>query len=279
MGISIILTSINRKEELERFFKSINHQKNIDFALIQLIFVDQGDNKESLAILDSDIDVVYLQHDPCSLSMARNMALPFVKNEIVAFGDDDCWYDEFCLEQVLATISQNFDGVIGQSINEHGKNNVPTPKSQTRLSVYNHPGAISYTIFLKFDKSLRFDENIGVGSPYGLSSGEETDYLIEFIRKHPKVYFFPSLKVYHPEKLSSYFKNFYQKNFQYSRGAGYLLKKQHYPMLLKIKYFIRPLGGIFYYLLKGDVCYSKRSFYILYGRIVGYFTSIKKCHL
>lgn len=279
MGISIITTSINRKSELKRFFKSINQQKNIDFSQVQLIFVDQGDNEDLLSIFNPVIDIVYLQHAPCSLSMARNMALPFVKNNIVAFGDDDCWYDEFCLEQVLTKLSQGLDGVIGQSINEHGKNNVPTPKCQTRLSVYNHPGAISYTIFLKFDEALKFDENIGVGSPYGLASGEETDYLIEFIRKHPKVYFCPSVKVYHPEKLSSYFKNFYQKNYQYSRGAGYLLKKQHYPLLLKIKCFVRPLGGIFIHLMKGDVSRSKRSFYILSGRIVGYFTSIKSCHI
>lgn len=274
MNISIITTSIDRKQELLRFCNSINKQKSISLSNIQFIFVDQGENYNIISELDSNIDVTYLSHKQCSLSEARNYALPYVKNKIVAFGDDDCWYEDSCLANVFQILAQGYDGVIGQSINEKGNNNVPTPKCQIKFGVYNHPGAISYTIFLKYDNSIRFDENIGVGSPYGLASGEETDYLIEFIRKHENVIFSPSIKVFHPEKLSSYFENFYQKNFQYSRGTGYLLKKQKYPVRIKLKYFIRPFGGIIIHLIKGNVVYAKRSCCILFGRIVGYFTRI-----
>ena len=276
MKISIITSSINRKNELLRFCCSINNQKNIELSNIQFIFVDQGENKDVISSLDSKIDITYLRHEKCSLSEARNYALPYVKNEVVAFGDDDCWYEDYCFMNIFKMFALGYDGVIGQSINEKGNNNVPTPKKQTKLDTYNHPGAISYTIFLKFDDSLIFDENIGVGSPYGLASGEETDYLIEFIRKHENVYFCPNVKVYHPEKLNSYFDNFYQKNYQYSRGTGFLLKKQHYPFFIKLKYFVRPLGGIFIHLFRGNIVYAKRSYYILIGRIIGYFTCIKK---
>lgn len=275
MGISIITTSINRKKELIRFCNSLNDQHGIKLEDVQLIFVDQGNNKDVLKILNRKISVTYIEHSPCSLSKARNVAIPFVKNEIVAFGDDDCWYDKNCLNFVFNKILvEGFDGVVGQSLNEFGRNNVPSPRKQVKLSVYVHPGAISYTIFLRFDSSLRFDENIGVGSPYGLSSGEETDYLIQYIRKHNNVCYFPILKIYHPEKLTSYFDNFFQKNYQYSKGYGYLLKKQNYPLKLKFRSFIRPLGGILIYLLKGNALYAKRSFYIFKGRLIGYFSNI-----
>ena len=277
MGISIITTSINRKQELARFCNSINEQRGINYEDIQLIFVDQGDNKNVLNTLDAKIDVTYVKHPPCSLSKARNIAIPYVKNEIVAFGDDDCWYDKDCLKIVFNKIFvEGLDGVIGQSLNESGKNNVPSPCKQVKLGVYKHPGAISYTIFLRYDSSLRFDENIGVGSPYGLSSGEETDYLIQYIRKHENVFYDPALIIFHPEKLTSYFDDFFQKNFLYSKGFGYLLKKQNYPLAQKLRSFIRPFGGIFIYLLLGNLLYAKRSFYILKGRLIGYFTNIIK---
>ncbi len=67
---------------------------------------------------------------------------------MVAFGDDDCWYEDYCFMNIFKMFALGYDGVIGQSINEKGNNNVPTPKKQTKLDTYNHPGAISYTYFL-----------------------------------------------------------------------------------------------------------------------------------
>ena len=96
-NISIITTSIDRKSELQRFFQSINKQKDIDLGSIQVIFVDQGDNSEIFNQLDFRIDKTRIKSNKCSLSSARNKALPYVRNAIVAFGDDDCWYEEDCI--------------------------------------------------------------------------------------------------------------------------------------------------------------------------------------
>lgn len=269
-NVSIITTSIDRKDELHRFFQSINRQKNIDLRSVQIIFVDQGDNSEIFNLLDDKIDKIIIKSDKCSLSSARNMAIPYVKNAIVAFGDDDCWYEDDCLSKVYKRIiNDGFDGVIAKSLDERGNLNVPSPNKLTKLSVYNHPGAISYAIFLVFDKNLFFDENIGVGSPYGLSSGEETDYLIEYLRRHQGVYFDNNIVVFHPYCKSTYFNDYFEKTYRYSKGMGYLLKKQRYPFRIILRYIFRPLCGSVLYVIIGKTWYAKRSFCILKGRLAG----------
>lgn len=269
-NISIITTSIDRKSELQRFFQSINKQKDIDLGSIQVIFVDQGDNSEIFNQLDFRIDKTRIKSNKCSLSSARNKALPYVRNAIVAFGDDDCWYEEDCISKVYKRIANDgFYGVIAKSLNENGGLNVPAPNKLTKLSVYNHPGAISYAIFLLFDKNITFDENIGVGSPYGLSSGEETDYLIEYLRRYPNVYFDNNIVVYHPYSNSTYFKDYFEKCYSYSKGMGYLLKKQKYPFRIILIHLYRPLCGSLIYLLIGKPWLAKRSYFILKGRLAG----------
>ena len=43
--LSIIITSQHRPVELQRFFRSLNAQSDIDFSVLQIIFVEQGDKK------------------------------------------------------------------------------------------------------------------------------------------------------------------------------------------------------------------------------------------
>ena len=87
--ISLIQTSQNRRSELLRFVLSLNHQQNIDFNKIQLIFVDQGENRAVFDELNKNVMFDYIQANNCSLSHARNLALPHVKGKYVAFPDDD----------------------------------------------------------------------------------------------------------------------------------------------------------------------------------------------
>ena len=92
MKLSLIQTSQDRKDELERFVKSLNEQVGIDFNEIQLIFVDQEDNKQIFNDLDKRIDFVYIKYHHSSLSHARNIGLKHVTGDYVGFPDDDCWY-------------------------------------------------------------------------------------------------------------------------------------------------------------------------------------------
>lgn len=269
--ISLVQTSQNRVKELLRYVESLNAQENIDFSKIQLIFVDQGDSKEALKNLNPQIHFVYIKYKPSSLSHARNIGLKYVKGEYIAFPDDDCWYEPDTLKKVLEAFSEGHIGVIAKGTDEKGILTNDFPLKRQYITLYNHCGAISYTMFFKYIPSLKFDENIGIGSPFKLSSGEETDYLMQVIYKNgANIIFDPNIIVHHPNFNSCNFKDNFVKQYEYARGWGYILKKHHYPFSVKCKSFIRPLCGILFGVLTLNFARMKHSSYLLIGRIEGY---------
>ncbi len=272
MKISLIQTSQNRKNELARFVKSLNGQVGIDFSQVQLIFVDQEDNREVFDILDKRIEFTYIKYKHCSLSYARNIGLKYVNGEYVGFPDDDCWYEPDVLKCLFDLFFKGYMGVVAKGTDENGLATNDFPRKQQKLTLYNHCGAISYTIFLKYVKSIPFDENIGVGSPYKLCSGEETDYLINVMSVvGTTVYYEPSVVVHHPLSNKGNFLNNEVKQYQYARGWGYVLRKHKYPASVILKSFIRPLGGMLFSVIKIDKKGIIHSFYLLKGRLEGYF--------
>lgn len=249
----------------------MNNQIGIDFSQIQLIFIDQGNNKIVFNQLNPQIKFVYLQHKPCSLSVARNYGLKYIKGKFIAFPDDDCWYEPDTLKKVLEAFSEGHIGVIAKGTDEKGILTNDFPLERQYITLYNHCGAISYTMFFKYIPSLKFDENIGIGSPFKLSSGEETDYLMQVIYKNgANIIFDPSIIVHHPNFNSCNFKDNFVKQYEYARGWGYILKKHHYPFSVKCKSFIRPLCGILFGVLTFNFARMKHSSYLLIGRIEGY---------
>ena len=119
MIISLIQTSQNRRKELERFVKSLNGQTNIDLSEIQLIFIDQGDNREVFNDLDAKVSFVYHKTERCSLSHARNLGLKYATGKYVAFSDDDCWYAPNTISYALEKTSKN--NVYCLKIKKYGK--------------------------------------------------------------------------------------------------------------------------------------------------------------
>lgn len=272
MLISLIQTSQKRRRELIRFVTSLNAQTNIDLKNIQLIFVDQEENRDIFDRLNPDIELTYIKMHRCSLSYARNTALPNVKGVYVGFPDDDCWYEPETLSKVLGEFDKGFEGVIAKGTDENDFLTNKSPLKCQQITRFYHCGAISYTIFLRYLPDLRFDENIGVGSPYKLSSGEETDYLLQFIdRAGTNIIYNSDIIVHHPRALPGNFKNNEEKQYEYARGWGYLLKKHNYPFKILFKSFVRPCGGMLLSAFKFDEHGVKHSYFILKGRLEGFF--------
>jgi len=271
--ITLVQTSQNRQSELMRFINSLNSQIGIDFNEVQLIFVDQESNREVFDELRKEIVFTYVPSSHCSLSYARNIALPYVKGEYIAFPDDDCWYETDTLKKVLLHFRKGINGVIARGCDEYGDNTNNFKAKSRYLSLYNHCGAISYCIFLKFNPFLKFDENLGVGSSSGLLSGEESDYLFHYLQTDTNVYYDVDIIVRHPKNRADYFKNSRHKAFCYARGYGHILKKNHYPFFQVLAAFLRPVAGIVVYGLTFQPDRAMNSYNLLKGRLQGYFQS------
>lgn len=275
MRISLIQTSQNRRSELHRFIKSLNAQIGIDFKQVQLIFVDQENNLEVFDEIDKRIEFIYVKYKHCSLSHARNIGLNYVKGEYIGFPDDDCWYESDVICKIFNKIANGYQGIIAKGEDEQGLPTNDFPSRSQIITKYNHCGAISYTIFLKYIKGINFDENIGVGSPYGLSSGEEIDFLLKTISfVGTNIYYDSSIKIHHPKNKVGNFKNSEIKQYQYARGWGYLLRKHKYPLNIIIKSFIRPLFGMCYYSINMDFKKAHHSYFLLKGRLEGFFIKL-----
>ena len=270
MKLSLIQTASTRGRELVRFIEALNQQVIHNSDSIQYIFVDQGDNSHFFSEIKNNVDFVYIKTERCSLSHARNLGLDAVSGDIVSFPDDDCWYPNGIISDILCWFENNeYDGCTGRVTNENG---IPYNRYsyQSRLlTKEEHAGASSICMFLKYDQRIRFDENIGVGSPYGIGSGEETDYLSRYIALGKKVLYRPNLVVHHPISLLNKDEQYIAKTYSYAIGAGYVAKKNNYSLSYKIKMIIRPLVGMIVFFIRGDRYMVKRSRAILYGRFKG----------
>lgn len=272
MMLSLVQTSQNRRQELIRFINSLNNQISIDFSQIQLIFIDQGDNLDLFGKLNPHIKFDYIKYHLCSLSHARNIGLCHVSGEYIGFPDDDCWYESDTLCRVLEYLKDGtYQGITGMGTDENGKLTSVFPNQAAQLTITNRCAAISYTVFFKFDKNIKFDEDMGVGSPFNIGAGEETDYLLSLMEQRMyKVFYDPAISIHHPTNDIYDKSSVLRKSYSYARGAGYLIKKHRFPLLYILKQYVRPFGGIIVNFFLMDMFSCKKSFLILKGRIEGY---------
>ena len=91
MKISLILATKGRVEEMKRFMRSLAQEGNGSF---ELIVVDQNEDDRVGAILrelNLRFPIIHLRSE-VGLSRARNVGATAATGDIIAFPDDDCWY-------------------------------------------------------------------------------------------------------------------------------------------------------------------------------------------
>ena len=99
MRFSLVLATVGRTEELNRFFASLDYATHRNF---EVILVDQNPDDRLNSVLDhydGRFPALHLRSER-GLSRARNVGLRRVTGDVVAFPDDDCWYPPNLLNQV-----------------------------------------------------------------------------------------------------------------------------------------------------------------------------------
>ncbi|MDR3411210.1 MAG: glycosyltransferase [Formivibrio sp.] len=275
MKFSLILATLGRTDEVNKFIQSLMCQSYND---VELIVVDQNTDDRLIPILAPCYELFSVKHLKTSpgLSYARNVGLKHVSGDIVAFPDDDCWYAKDVLEKVKDKFlkCRNIDVLTGRSIDgdgdESGSNFARESGYVDRFDVWTK--AISYTIFLRaiVCKAVGgFDETLGVGAKTRFGSGEETDYLIRALDKKCQIYYLHDLTVFHPNKILEFNEATFKRARLYAAGKGRVLSKHGYPLFYKMKILGRPCIGSIISLLQGNIPQAKYRLNNALGRAEG----------
>jgi len=274
MKFSLVLATVDRADQLERFLESLDAQTCRDF---ELIVVDQNLDDRLVPILAPYQGHFAIQHlrSGRGLSKARNTALPKTIGEIVAFPDDDCWYPVDLLQRVQAYLETHAaaDGLNGCAVN---RKLVPRGRwSQveghvTKLGLFNR--TISFAIFLRrkvVEQVGDFDETLGLGAPTPWQGAEDYDYILRAIDAGFRINYDPSLMVFHPE-LPDHDDSGVRRTQRMCMGTGRFLGKHRYPLWYIGYWFGGSLGLAAFALLRGDHARAKYHWLSTLGKYQGW---------
>jgi len=244
---SLIAVTTDRLHLADRLFASLVAQTHKSF---EVIFVHGKDcTTEAQALVSSyaanlDIKTV-VSADNC-LSRSRNLALPLVSGDIVAFPDDDCVYEPNTLLQCVGVFSSLPQvHVLAARMLDFGEVIAPPAtavQELNRVSVFRHSFSTVQFHKLECVKAVGgFDEDLGVGSATPYQSGEDTDYMLRSLKSGFCLAYAPSIIVRHstvnlrdpalPEKVKAY-----------ARGRMRLLRKHDMPTWFIIANIVYPLA-------------------------------------
>lgn len=275
MNVSLILATYGRTEELGRAVESLLAQTDHGF---ELIVVDQNPDDRLVRYVEQarmgGLDVHHVRMDKPGLSGARNRGIALAKHDILAFPDDDCWYEPMVIEQVRRAFSKEPDigGVIGCWVEQAGS----TPAQQAYLLDHaawrefrgGHASSISQFLARKLFANLGgFDERLGVGQWYG--AGEETDFILRALAAGARLRYCPEVRVHHAysQQPVGSFKTICHHARRRNRGVGAIYAKHKLPAHVVARGLLAPLVKA---LPRLSLLQIGRGLFTSLGRVEGY---------
>lgn len=247
MRFSLIVATFGRTAELQRLLESLVLQQYRD---LEVIVVDQNRDDRVLHVIApfaGRLNILHRVSEP-GACRARNVGLAIASGDIIAFPDDDCWYPENVLRRVadfLAT-SEEWDGVIGHTVDENGRTTLPWNDSAAPLSpAMSWRRAVTYAYFLRRRSAMAvggFDVSLGPGAGTHWGAGDDNDYMLRVLKTGARVYFDPKLCIHHPPLFSGFDAASIDKRVRYSRSDGRVLRKHPMPLWWMLAFFGMPLA-------------------------------------
>ena len=240
---SLIVATIDRTHELSLLLRSLAGQQMRDF---ELIVVDQNSDDRVSRLLEefaartaeqereSFIPVKHLRCKP-GLSRARNLGLAHSAGDILAFPDDDCWYQSDTLKNVNTWFDQH---------NEYGILSVGCRDEEGQISgnrwwqsecdlkwinIFRTSGTC--TFFVRRPRGTippQFDESLGPGAGTKFGCGEDTDFLLTLLSCGIRGRFQSVLHIGHPRRNGLVDA---RRAEGYGGGWGRVLAKHSNPLL------------------------------------------------
>ena len=276
LTIDLVLGTIGRTAEIDRFLRSLDGQTYRDF---RLIVADQNEDDRLVPILGRLAEAFPILHLRAGrgLSRARNVALEHLTADLVAFPDDDCAYGPDVLQRVATFFEEHpeHDGLGGLPVDEAGKTSAGHPDTKSSpMTVFNLWRRVgSFTFFARHRLIARvgpFDETLGVGSGTPWGGGEDLDYVARALKAGCSVYYDPTLHVWHPRKREHESDPDPRQGFAYGAGYGRALRKNRLPWWFVAYSCARSFGGAALSLLRGDSSLARFYWAVGRGRVRGW---------
>ena len=281
MKFSLVLATVDRTDEVRRFFDSLDTQTHKNF---ELIVVDQNPDDKIISLLERHRDNFSFVHihepDRRGVSRARNLGLQKVTGDVVSFPDDDCWYPPELLKTVADFMKSHpeVDSVSGRMVHEHEETgNGPDTQGyflETPLKIAQIPGP--WSLFLRgpeVQKAGMFDETLGPGAGTPWGSGEDTDYYLRVYEAGFNFFYHPDVAVYHPI-ATQYFADGSDlgRSYRYGAGRTRVWKRRHLPFWYFAYEVARSGGGTALSLLQGQKNKAAWHWGAFRGKIRGWFS-------
>jgi glycosyltransferase involved in cell wall biosynthesis len=275
--ISLIVATLGRGTEMERFLEHADKQSYCKFEVI--VVVDQNSDgrlEDIIKRYESRMAIIQLRCSP-GLSKARNAGIRVSGGEIIAFPDDDCWYSPSLLESIVTLFEKNtnWDGLTGRIVNEmntvSGDARFDTESGYVTLpNVWRR--VCSATIFFKretVEAIGNFDEELGPGAGTPWGGADDIDYVARAIKAGRTIFYDPKISVFHPDLSVAAQTDRLRRAYSYGAGIGRVWMKQKFPARVIGYYLLRPLVGVCVSLVTGHWMQARYRWAAFQGRLSG----------
>lgn len=249
MLVSLILATYGRTEDLCRLMDSLAAQSDRNF---ELIVADQNLDERVTpfvnAALAAGICVTHLRLDKPSLSGARNSGLHHARGDVVAFPDDDCWYEPQTIAKVRQALeaNQEWDGVVAQWVEQAAARRCEPATALLCAADWRRfrgGDASSISLFLKIGLVREmggFDSRLGVGQWFG--AGEETDLILSALSRGAQISRWPPARVHHRFDMGTAVAvGQWRSALRRSRGTGALYAKHGLSFWVRLRGIAGPI--------------------------------------
>lgn len=285
MLFSLIVPTLNRREEVGRLLASIEAQTCRDF---EVIIVDQNPGDLLDAVCREFAGRLPLRHlkvEKPGAARARNHGLQSAQGSIINFPDDDCEFTPDLLLQVADRFREgaDLDAFFVRAIDPVSREDsvIKSAAGSQWVNCGNiYRTTCEATMFARrnvFEDVGLMDEGLGVGTAFGAEEG--ADFVLRALYMKKRLYYDPVLLMYHPQKVAQYGAKEWARAYNYGKGFGRLSVKH---LLL----FRRP-GAVFrflYFQTRSTVAFllylcllkperSRYYFNFILGRLAGAFHS------
>ncbi|GAB4091709.1 glycosyltransferase family 2 protein [Flaviaesturariibacter terrae] len=199
-GISAVVATYRRKDELRRLFDSVLAGPS---TLCELIIVDQNTDgllDNLMAEYSSRLPLRHIKLTEANQSKARNLGASQARYDIICFPDDDCWYEPGAFKgaQLHFERQPDTDLLIINWVQNPYRHDLSRRLTSKELFSFRSVGYVTYVQFYRksaFVSLGGFLDNVGIGQFIG--GGEDSELTFRAMHRGLHIYYEASIRVNH----------------------------------------------------------------------------------